>query len=103
MDTQQLLDHTLIPRANGSDGLFKTASFIEASLRRFTPHVELHTSSTTRTDLVRGLVAPRELESFGGLEPVSRADHCLGDLRHPLATVLPAPILVDGISVWLSV
>jgi len=47
MDVERLLDHILIPRPNGSTGLFETASFIEASLRQFTPYVELHTFSAT--------------------------------------------------------
>ena len=42
MNIDEILDHLLIPRPNGSRGLSEIASFIETSLRQFTPHVELH-------------------------------------------------------------
>ena len=47
MTTEELLDSLLVPRANGSEGFFQVASFIETRLREFAPQVELHTFTAT--------------------------------------------------------
>ncbi len=47
MSTEGLLDHLLVPRPNGSEGLLEVASFIEATLRAYAPEVEIHTFTAT--------------------------------------------------------
>ncbi len=47
MTTEELLDSLLVPRANGSEGFFQVASFIETRLRELAPQVELQAFTAT--------------------------------------------------------
>lgn len=47
MNIEELLDHLLIPRPNGSAGLVQVASIIEAELRKHTAQVSLQTFTAT--------------------------------------------------------
>jgi hypothetical protein len=47
MTTDEILDHVLVPRPNGSDALLRVASFLEEALRQHAPQVELHAFTAT--------------------------------------------------------
>ena len=47
MKFQELLDHLVVPRANGSEGLRETAAFIHTTLQTHTSEIELQTFSAT--------------------------------------------------------
>ncbi len=47
MTLEELMDRLAVPRDNGTDGLLRTASFIEETLRGYAPEVTLQTFTAT--------------------------------------------------------